>query len=242
MKKNDARGIADLYGPEEYYTHFDIKSFSPGQFCWLPAPYLTEIPRILDIKRDDPRDHDTAAFSIRDANRPGDFEKKDRSLPLYYLKLKAGEELVLHRAKKRPGLIISSCIDKFPEITELLPSKGKKHLQSDCIFIVPCYGIETEYDRQGFFSEMVTRIQYMMYRQFFYIPGHAHISESILRLDRIQIVIGRGPHSIRARDFGLSPELFGLLLSQMKFMITGTLDKNLEEIRNLLLAEYKSER
>jgi hypothetical protein len=187
-------GILQVYSPNEFFETVDVREIRPGQFCWLPTPHIDPIPRILDVERSSPEEHRSVSFLIRNANRPGDFHTDNRILPIKYLNLRSNEELLIQKAKRRPGIILSTEVDKFSEITKLLRQKGKKHLQEDSIFVIPCYSIEKETRGTGFPPEMAARIRCLLYRQFFYYPVKApSITEGIARFDRIQVIIGRDP-------------------------------------------------
>lgn len=227
-------GILQLYSPGEFYTKVKKTDFTSGQFCWIVVPYINPIPRILDVERNNPEEHDNVRFNLRNANRPNDFRKKDRNLPIKYLNLRSNEELLTQRAKKRPGIILSAEVDTFPDIELLLRQKGKKHLQEDCMFVVPCYGIETREREFGFPPEMVKRIRCCIYRQFFYCPTYPLLyGEHIARFDRVQVVIGKDPASIEPLEFALAPEPFAIFLAMFLFCISGQEDDNLKAVRDL---------
>ncbi len=125
--------ILQLYSKDEFFTSVKPTEFKNGQFCWVPTPILDPIPRILDIKRNLPEEHEEVRFELRLVNQKDDFTKRDRSLPIKYLNLRSNEELLAQRAKKRPAIILSSGVECFSDIAKLLKSKGKKHHQQDCV-------------------------------------------------------------------------------------------------------------
>ena len=233
-------GILQLYPADEFYASVDPIAFSPGQLCRIVTPQIDPIPRILDVQRSSPEEHEDIKFFLRNANKPGDFKSADRTLPLKYLRLRAHEELLVQQAKKRPGIILSSPLDAFSEISSLLKTKGKKHLQEDSLFVAPCYGIESRSDPQGFPPEMVVRIRHLIYRQFFYLPpaSPALTEEGIVRFDRIQVVVGRHQATIEPSALRLSDEVFSVFLSLCLFCISGVEDANLAAARTLLKDAY----
>lgn len=232
-------GILQLYSQDDYYINVKKTDFMPGQFCWIVVPQLDPIPRILDVERSDPEEHDSVNFTLRNANKSEDFCQKDRTLPIKRLNLRSNEELLIQRAKKRPGIILSSNVDKFPAIESLLRQKGKKHLQEDCIFVASCYGVETEDSVFGFPPEMVARIRCCFYRQFFYCPSHKLLpKEKIVRFDRIQVAIGRDPSTIEPLEVALSPDIFSIFLAMFIFCITGEEDDNLKALRSITKESY----
>jgi hypothetical protein len=184
-------GITQLLDP--FYIDISRERFrdqiTPGQICWVPSPQPDVIPQILEVERADPSEHFIIRFKIRNVQET-DFRRKDE-LPLYMLKLRLHEELIVQRAKRRPAIILPSSNVLFKDIGHLLKSKGKKHLQQNCIIVVPIFDIERPQDPKGFPSEMVVRIKALLYNQFFYCPrtpsGMPPV-EGVARLDRIQIV------------------------------------------------------
>jgi len=226
--------ILQLFSKDEFFTSVKPTEFKNGQFCWVPIPILDKIPRILDIQRNLPKEHEEVMFELRLANQSDDFMKRDRSLPIKYLNLRSNEELLAQRAKKRPAIILSSGVECFFDIEKLLKSKGKKHHQEDCLFVIPCYNILKETYGPGFIPEQVALIQCMMYRQFFYIPGSSHFSELIARFDRIHIVIDRSPAAIEPTDLCLAEEIFDLFLAMFLYCISGRTDEELDVTREIV--------
>lgn len=232
-------GILQLYSPDEFFESVDVKEFRPGQFCWIPSPHIDPIPRILDVERSGPEEHEKVSFIIRNANRPRDFHTRDRTLPIKYLNLKSHEELLIQRAKKRPGIILSSEVDRFPGLDKLLRQKGKEHLQREATFVIPAYSIEKEPGATGFPFEMVARIRCLLYRQFFYYPARTpHFTEGIARFDRIQVIVGRDHNAIIPIDVALSGDLFNLFFAMFLYCISGEESKELKDIREIVKDAY----
>lgn len=232
-------GIIQLYPPDEFYEPVDIREFKPGQFCWIPTPHIGPIPLILDIERSSPEEHEKVNFVIRNARPDKDFHRRDRTLPIKYLNLKSHEELLARRARKRPGIILSSEIDRFPELDNLLKRKGKSHLQEDCLFVIPGYSIEREPGETGFPREIAARTRCLLYRQFFYFPTKTpHLSEGIARFDRIQVVVGRDPAAIKPIDISLSKEVFTLFLALFMYCISGEESPELKAVKEIVREAY----
>jgi len=226
-------GILQFFPVDKFYVSIDPREFRPGQFCRIVVPHIDPIPRILDVERSEPEEHRYVKFLLRNANQTDDFIKKDRTLPIKNLNLESNEELLARRAKKRPAIIISSDVDIFPHIEKILRQRGKKHCQEDCIFLIPCYHTEAEFDPRGFALEMIPRVRCLIYRQFFYLPEHPKIKESVARFDRIQVVVGRDLSSIKPLDFGLSEDVLGVFKALFIYCLTGVEDKDLKSFRDL---------
>lgn len=185
-------GITQLFAnfyrrlPEESFQ----KEFITGQICYIASPQLDVIPWILEVKRSDPTGHKKVQFGIRKLCDTDYCRKED--LPIYHLKLRYNEELLVHKSKRRPGIIIASENIIFEDISDILKAKAKKHLQQKCILVAPLFSIETSLSATGFPPEMVARTKALMYNQYFFCPeppkGFNRI-EGIARLDRIQVII-----------------------------------------------------
>jgi len=231
-------GILQYFPEKEFFTSVDKSSYKQGQICWIVSPVINPVPQILDVERSGPEEHDEVKFVLRNANNPADFRSADRTLPIKRLNLRAHEELLVCRAKKRPGIILSDSLDVFPEITKLLRRTGKKHLQEDSLFVIPCYGIETLENSSGFPPEMVARIRCLLYRQFFYLPAPPPFSESIARFDQVQVIVNKDKSTIEPVALRLSDNVFNLFLALFLFCISGVEDSDLAVIRSLTKEVY----
>lgn len=227
-------GILQLYPPSQFFIPIPPREFRPGQFCFVVTPHIDPVPRILDVERSSPEEHNAVNFELRNANRRTDFRTRDRILPLKNLNLKSNEELLTQKAKKRLGVIVSSGVDVFPEIGRLLRHKGKSHCQEDSLFVIPAYSIESETSVSGFPAEMVARIRCLIYRQFFYFPGSSIFREGVARFDRIQVISGRDPSAIEPLDIALSQDVFTLFLAMFVYCVTGIEDNDLAATRALV--------
>lgn len=235
--------ILDYFSPGEFFDTAGPNDFRPGQFCQVVVPYIDPIPKILDVERKNPEEHEQVKFELRPGNRVDDFRKRDRILPIKNLNLRSHEELLVQRAKRRPGIILSANnMDRYPEMDRVLRQMGKKHLQEDITFVLPCYGVQNELDGYGFPPAMVSRIRCLMYRQFFYFPGNDEVEEGIIRLDRIRIVVGKDYAAIRCLKTCLSEEVFPILQSLFIYCLTGTENCELQALRSLTMAAFPAER
>lgn len=233
--------ILDYFSPGEFFTTVDPNRFCPGQFCYVVVPHIEPIPRILDVERRNPEEHDQVRFELRPGNKADDFRKQDRSLPIKNLNLRSHEELLTQRAKRRPGIILTTKVDKFPEIDVVLRRMGKRHLQEEVSFVLPCYSIQSAEDRNGFPPEMVSRIRCLMYRQFFYFPGNHEIKEGVIRLDRVRVVVGKDPSAVKPVKTCLSESVFAILQALFVYCITGIENPDLETLRSLTMAAFPRE-
>ncbi len=208
----------------------------PGHFCWVNVPHLEPIPRILDVERSSPEEHENVKFYLRNANQMDDFKKSERILPIKYLNLRSHEELLVHKGKRRPGIILSSNTDVDRDLIQFLRQKGKKHLHGEFRIVVPCYSIQQEDYGTGFPMEMAKRIECLLYKEYFYCPDNFKFRQkmSIARFDRVQVVVGRDPSAISGTGVSLSEEVFAIFRAMFLYCVTGEEDDNLKVIRDLL--------
>jgi len=234
-------GITQLIDP--FYVDISGERFRDkptiGQLCWIPSPQPDVIPQILEVERADPTEHYITRFKIRNVQET-DFQRKDE-LPIYRLKLRLHEELIIQKAKRRPTIILPSSNILFKDIDRILKPKGKKHLQQDCIIAVLIFDIERPNDPTGFPPIMVDRIKALMYNQFFFCPrpqpGLANI-EGVARLDRIQVLFPGNRASFNPLPVKLSEDAFTILMHLLRswLCIKGDTEdeKYLRELKDLL--------
>ena len=227
-----------MFPEKDFYSDIDPEAMKPGQLCRVVVPIISEIPKIFDVKRHDPEEHTKIDFILRNADPHKDFKGSEKNLPLKHLGLRSNEELLAQRAKRRPGIIISAGADTYPEITKLLRQTGKKHLQENSIFVIPCYSTVTSTNISGFIPEMVARIRCLLYRQFFYLPSRMGLKESIARFDRIQVIPRRNPAAIEPMNISLSEKVLNLFIAIFLYCISGIEDEDLAAIRELAREAY----
>ena len=159
------------------------------------------------------------------------------------LSLRETEELIIHKAKKRPAIILSTASTCFDDVGRMLLSLGKTHLQqSNCLLLLPLYGIESEDHDGGFPSVMVARIKALLYQQFFYFPREKSslTFNSVGRLDRIQPVLYH--HNVfDLEPYALSPEALSVLLGMIRNLFGAEEDDLLKTIKELALESLPDE-
>lgn len=220
--------------PPEEFRHRPIM----GQLCWIPTPQLNVIPQIFEIQRADPKEHHIGQFKIRNVQET-DFQRRDE-LPLYKLKLRLHEELIIQKAKRRPAIVLITSNTIFQDIGDSLKSQGKRHLQEDSILVLPIYNIEKPDHPGGFPPIMTARIKALKYNQFYYCPRTPgkELIEGVARLDRLQIVFPVHRASYIPLPIKLTSEAFLVLMEMLRawLCIKGTPEneKYLSELKELL--------
>jgi hypothetical protein len=194
----------------------------------------------LDVERFDPQEHYATKFSIRNMT-DGDFKKKTR-LPIKALSLRETEELVIHRAKRRPVVIVSGENTIFDDVNTLLLQIGRKHLQEESLIVAPLYSVESGDHEGGFPPVMVARIRALMYKQFFFCPkGNSPLtSDSIMRLDRLQTIIPNYPAYI-PEPYSLSTEVLGVLMAMLRSLFGAKEEPEFEALKALVFESLPDE-
>lgn len=224
-------GITQLIDP--FYQSLDLKALKNrpvvGQFCWIAAPHIDTIPRIMDVQRESPNEHLATRFKIRNMTDQ-DFRKKQK-LPIISLTLRETEELLIQKAKKRLAITVAADNTIFDDIQETVA--GREHLQQDNILVLPLYGIESAGHEGGFPPVIVARIKALMYRQFFYCPYKSPVYEAVVRLDRIQPVIPHYP-GWTPENIGLSDEALVVLMGMLREYFGAPQDQDMKALREIV--------
>lgn len=204
-----------------------------GQLCWIPTLHLNKIPMIMEVERADPKEVYATKFRVRNLSEK-DFRQRPK-LPIKSLNLRETEELIINKAKKRPAIIVNVSPTIFDDMTKLLKSLGRLHLQEECLFFVPIYNIETAEHIGGFPPLMVSRIKALMYSQFFYCPPLRKLvlSGGVARLDRLQIVIPTNRAVYDPLPVVLSDDALAVLLSMIRFLF-GSAETDLSAYKEIL--------
>lgn len=224
-------GITQVIDP--FYQSLDLRALKNrpvvGQFCWIAAPHIEKIPRIMEVERASPTEHYATKFKIRNMTDK-DFRRKEK-LPIWSLTLRETEELTIEKAKKRLAITVAAENTIFNDINETVA--GREHLQEENILALPLYGIESAGHEGGFPPAMVARIKALMYRQFFYCPYKAPVYEAVVRLDRIQPVIPHYP-AWMPENIALSGEALGVLTGLLREYFGAPQDEDMKALREIV--------
>lgn len=185
-----------------------------GQICCMPGIFPDHDPQVIEVHRHDSRDHTAADFTIRNL-KESDYGRKD-TLPIKKLSIRAGEELLAVKSKRRPAIILKPETFISEIIAKQLPSMGKKHLQEpDTFLALPMFSTQTEEYGSGVPPIMVARVKTLMYPQYFYLPQSARFTqkESMVRFDRAQIIVSRDPAVLRPLKHAVTDEVLDILFT-----------------------------
>lgn len=243
-------GISRIVNPfyEAIYPFTrNLDKVSPGQLVWSPVGNVPEVPKILEAERADPKNHLQIKFKIRDLNPTSDFRAKER-LPIAALPLGPTEEYLVMKSKERLCVVLARANTAITDSVVLASIKGKRHLQSDDMILLPLYGIQGEGHLGGISQVMLDRIRTLQYKQYTYFPkfispstgtGESDVYEGVGRFDRIFSAC-KHHQWIRPIDVRLKPEAFGLLLSSLKDYLNLGEDEEYRLLRDLLSEKLKS--
>lgn len=202
------------------------------------APHVDQRPYCcVQEGRSEPTLHEKAIVNFY----PIDIKQIIRypKLPTAALPNRKNEVLTVYRAKKRPGIIVSSGGEEVPNRL----TKGKAGWQtSRTVLVAPFYGAD-ESGRSGFNEAFRERVRRCEFPQFHWdvLPITSGTKESILRFDHIQ-PIGRSEDSIALTDYCLGPTALDLFDQWLHWIVYGWLpeDSLFGEIReDLLKMPYK---
>ncbi len=206
-----------------------------GRLIWAFLPHVDQEPRTLTpIGRVDPTDHQRAQFRIGPL-RIGQAREAPR-LPIAALPGVEGEVHTVHRAKRRPALVVGG-IDA-PEVDRARREGMARWQTAPTILVAPYYGVEGGAKRGGFNEEFIARVRRCEYPQFVWdrLPIGGGAASSILRLDHVQPV-GRHYNSYELTPYRLSDEALAVLDEWISWLLTGELGEDgvLAGIREELL-------
>ena len=189
----------------------------PGHIFWVPTPEVNEVPRVLNVERATPTEHEVSNYVIEEVSREH-FTHRER-LPIKRLNLGDTEELLISKAKKRPAVIIASTVtndlDSLPKGTQ---KQLAKQLGKPCYLVAPMFSTSSLMKPTTFGPTLVARIRALQYLHFFCLPDENRPDrpDSIVRLDRIfPTYLGRGCEPMGKR---IHEEPFEIILSQFSIL------------------------
>lgn len=162
-----------------------------GSVYWVPTPEVPEVPKILEVRRASPEEHEITDFEfVEIADR---HFKPNSRLPIKRLNLGDTQELLITKAKKRPCVVLGKGFissDKIESIADGEQRRQAKHLHKPTHLVAPMYGCATYTDRTAFGPILTARVKALWYPHLCYMPplnpkDLASNPGSILRLDHI---------------------------------------------------------
>lgn len=222
---------------DRFYERLPEDSFARepclGQLGWTVVPIPYAVPQILDVRRSDARSHDEIVGTLRNM-QTDDFKRSD-TLPIYRLQLRKNEALMVQRAKRRLGIVVSLFGSRFDDVDRLLRSAGKKHLQEQNIVVAPIYPHQSEDHPDGFPPVVRSRIEALMYSQFFPCSGNQEpfVLGGAARLDRMLPVVPQMP-TWQPLSLKISSEALAVLHAQIRLRAGSREEPELDTIREIL--------
>jgi hypothetical protein len=194
-----------------------------GRLAWVFLPHVDQQPLVLAPEgRSSPTDHTRALFTVqtlKTRNPP-----RSTGLPVAGMPSFEGEVRTVHRAKRRPALILS--IGGQP-VSRPLRTGSARWQTNPTVLVAPYYGIDPSGSRGGWKPEFVERIRRCEYPQYIWdkLPIGGSTSESVLRLDHLQPV-GNHKDSFEVSPYCLSEEALMIVDEWLLWLLTGSLDEN----------------
>ena len=214
--------VAALDLVDDYYvsaTRKEQRDYLRGHIYWCPCCFLAERLQILCPRGSDPYHKLPTLFETR-AIDPLKFNDPPHT-PLTNPTLKADEELVVFRAKRRPVIALSSKSEPWKY------RGGKTRTRS--VLVAPVYSFSETHS-----PEWRTGVRALAYRELFYLPENSmlKLNESFVRFDLTHVVPGRW---LKPKLACLHPDALELLTDWFSFYVTGEMQEYLEEHRQILL-------
>ena len=200
-------------------------TFNRGRLVWVPALDIKAAPTELSVEGhdDQARDHTRAKARMR-AYHVGRRQTK-AALPAAGAPLHDGELCLVHKAKRRPALILGTP----PPPAAALLADSTSHSP---ILVAPYY------DCAGYPPEFLARVRRAEYPQFMWeqLPLDAGPGDAVLRMDQIQPV-GRSIASCEETPWCLSSEALEIIEQWVSWLLVGAPPAGsvLEETREFML-------
>lgn len=176
-------GVSQLF--TNFYSPSD-KTNTPqiGDIYYLPTPEITDY-KILEVLRASPEAHTQVDYRAVQFDDSKHFNEISTSLPVALLKIQAGSEALLIKAKKRPCIVLgiaTSAIDATLEADRLV----KKTFSLPIYLVAPLFSCSSPSKQTSFNPIMTARIKALQYQHFCYMKDlQGKEPGSILRLDYI---------------------------------------------------------
>ncbi len=218
---NPENSIQELAAP--WWEKDSNKDYRRGRLIRAYLPHVDQIPRCLNINgRSESTVHNKIEYSISPlrVNSP----PKKPALPSAALPALYGKEVyTVHKAKKRPAIIIS---EGGVDIPNALRAGKPKWQTAPTILVAPCYGGDEGENRSGFNPDFVKKLYDCEFPQFIVdtLPVGG-VKESIIRLDHIQ-PIGKHHDSVEFTEYCLSEEALKIIDEWVDWLVTGEMDED----------------
>lgn len=210
---------------EPWWIRAEDQEVRRGRLIWAFVPHVDQQPYVLVAKGGS----DFEIELLQGSRVPGGADLPVAGLPHY-----PGEVRLVHRAKKRPALVLGT---GGSEIPKSLRTGSARHQTHSTILVAPYYGADPGASSGGWRPELVDRIRRCEYPQYVWdslpVPGRR---ESILRLDHLQPVGKQGP-SYEMTGYELSAEALSMVDEYLSWLLHGALpvDSLLIDVRKELL-------
>ncbi|HAA58673.1 MAG TPA: hypothetical protein DCE42_28180 [Myxococcales bacterium] len=223
-------------GGDPWWEKTATKEIERGRLVWAFLPHVDQIPSILLPEgRDDPTDHNSALFRIKSLNVKKPPPESRDSLPIAAMPKFAGEVYSVHRAKKRPALLLSRPME---EVDKKMRQGMARIKTNPTLLLVPSYGAKDSRTSKGWNTKFLKRMRRGHYPQFIWdmLPMPGTTTESVFRLDHLQ-PMGSHHQTYEPTEYKLSDTALQIVEDWFFWYLTGLIDEEseLETIRELLM-------
>lgn len=200
-----------------------------GLLVWAILPHVDLLPYQLEVVgREESNVHKRFEGRLKALSvRAG---RHSRNLPVAGLPEFSGESYTVHRAKRRPALVLSGT---GSEVDAAFRRNKAKWQSAPTVLVAPFYGVDQDGSRQGWQPAFVARIRSIEYPQFAWdrlpISGP---DESILRLDHVQ-PIGAHQNAFEPTGFAISDEALVIVQDHLRWLLSGAPTPPTDELADL---------
>jgi len=218
------------------------KDIEIGQVVFAPVSDTVLRHKVADVVRSDPFTHGEAVLRFRSLDDRTDFRPKPDRLPIAALQLSETEELLMHKGKQRPVVVLAKSAGVAPSNLPEGEQRNKGQNAFKPIYCVaPVFSCSTGNKTTAFGPVMAARIKCMMYPEFLFAPsaGNGIDCDSVVRLDRAfwtHLQCATNPLTLFMSD-----AMLAIAWDQMQVMASVKPSENYLELRELLLEELPKE-
>lgn len=211
--------VQGVLHPTPWWTTDEELTLKRGRLIWVFVPHVSQEPMGLFIQgRVTPTDHSKALYQLgplRIDHNP----IATAGLPVAAVPSYSGEVFTVHRAKKRPAVVLSTGGTVVPST---LRAGTARWQSAPSLLVIPSYGTMPDGKRGGWPPDFVRRIQLCEFPQYIldWLPISRSDEPSVLRLDHIQPV-GLHHNSYELTPWVLSDPALEVLDDWLLWLQTG---------------------
>ena len=167
---------------ENFYEPKTHKNIEKGDVIITPVLYLDPQRNVLKVERDnvDASTHNSGNFFTEKLDYTKHFKQQSKTLPVYNLRLRINEEILLNKAKMRPCVVLHMENENIQKPTD--NDNAVPNLNKQSVFLLPLYGFTRDSTGIQKFSDIMRkRIMCLQYNKLFFFPKDNDKSSNITK-------------------------------------------------------------